>query len=147
MAHVRKSIRDDIVTTLTGLATTGSRVYRTKVYPISSGSLPALVIYTKNETSEYISMSIPRTIERTVTIAVEAYVQGNSNYDNTLDAIAAEVEDAITADVTRSGYARDTRVASFDADFSGDPDQPVAYATITLEVDYVTIEQSPEVAA
>ena len=46
MAHVRQSIRDNAVTACTGLSTTGSNVFRSRVYPLGEGKLPALVIYT-----------------------------------------------------------------------------------------------------
>ena len=45
--HVRQQIREEIGTTLTGLTTTGSRVYQSRVYPLESGGTPALLIYTK----------------------------------------------------------------------------------------------------
>jgi hypothetical protein len=146
MAHVRKLIRDNIVTTVTGLSTTGTNVFKSRVYPLSAGSLPALTVYTRSEEVTQSTISIPRTIERTLTVSIDSYVQGLTNYEDSLDAIAVEVENAITADVTRGGYAKDTRITSFEADFSGDPDQPVASSTITIEVDYVTIEDDPEVS-
>ena len=39
MAHVRKSIRDDVVSTLTGLTTTGTNVYQTRFYPLAEAKL------------------------------------------------------------------------------------------------------------
>ena len=44
MAHLRKQIRDDVVTTLTGLSTTGSKVYASRVYPIDSIAYTVRVI-------------------------------------------------------------------------------------------------------
>lgn len=146
MAHVRKLIRDNIVAAVTGLDTTGANVFKSRVYPLSSGSLPALTVYTRSEDVMQSTMRKPRTIERTLTVSIDSYVQGLTNYEDSLDAIAVEVENAITADVTRGGYAKDTRITSFEADYSGDPDQPVASSTITIEVDYVTIEDDPEVS-
>ena len=146
MAHVRKLIRDNIVAAVTGLNATGTNVFKSRVYPLSAESLPALTVYTRSEEVTQSTISIPRTIERTLTVSIDSYVQGLTNYEDSLDAIAVEVENAITADVTRGGYAKDTRITSFEADYSGDPDQPVASSTITIEVDYVTIEDDPEVS-
>jgi hypothetical protein len=81
-----------------------------------------------------------------MTIVIQAYCQGTTGYDNTLDQISVEVEEAITADVTRGNLAKDTRVVEFDSEYSGDPDQPVASSTITIEVDYVTLENDSETA-
>ena len=44
MAHVRKLIRDNITTTLTGLTTTGSNVFQTRFFPLEDTKLPALCI-------------------------------------------------------------------------------------------------------
>jgi hypothetical protein len=68
MAHARKLIRDNIVTTVTGLSTTGANVFKSRVYPLSAGSLPALTVYTRSEEVIQSTISIPRTIERTLTV-------------------------------------------------------------------------------
>lgn len=146
MAHVRKLIRDNITTALTGLATTGTNVYQTRVYPLAEHRLPGLAIYTKSEDVEYQTMTLPRQKARVLTVSVEAYVKALNNYDDVIDTIAVEIENALAADVTRGGYAKDTRVVSFDAQYSGDADQPVAYATFGVEVDYYTEEDDSEVA-
>ena len=140
MAHIRKLIRDNITTALTGLTTTGTNVYQTRVYPLAESKLPGIAIYTKSEDVEYQTITTPRAQERVLLVAVEAYVKALANYDDTLDTIAEEVEAALYTDLTRGGYAKDTRVISFDSQFSGDADQPVAYATFTVEVDYFTAE-------
>ena len=146
MAHVRKSIRDNIKTTLTGLTTTGTNVFQTRFYPLAEAKLPALAIYTKSETSEYGTIKTPRTQVRTLDVTVEAYVSGNTNVDNTLDTIATEVEEALYTDLTRGGNAKETRVTSFDADFSGDGENPVGVGRFAIEVIYVTLENDVETA-
>lgn len=146
MSHVRKLIRDEVVTTLTGLATTGSNIYRSRVYPLAANKLPGITIYTKSDASEYATNVRPRTILRTLTIVVEAYVQALSDYDSQLDTIAVEIEEALAADVTRGGYAKDTRIVAFDAEYSGDGDLPVASAVFTIEVLYSTLENDSETA-
>lgn len=147
MAHVRKLIRDDIETTLTGLSTTGSNVYQTRVYPIAENRLPGLAIYTSSEATEYATINPPRTQIRTLTVSVDVYAKAVTAYDDALDAICVEIEEALYTDRTRGGNAKDTRITAFDSDFSGDGDQPVARATLTVEVDYVTLENDVEAGA
>ena len=147
MSHVRQQIRDDIVTTLTGLTTTGSNVFRSRIFPLEETNLPALCIYTKSETSEYDTIGLPRSVNRVLDVAVEAYVKGVSNYDNTLDTIAVEVEEAIAADVTLGGVAKDAQITAFEADFAGDGEQPVAVGRFTITVEYRTVENDVETAA
>jgi len=147
MAHVRKLIRDDIETTLTGLATTGANVYQTRVYPIAEDRLPGLAIYTSSEATDYATINPPRTQIRTLSVSVDVYAKAVTGYDDTLDAACVEIEEALYTDRTRGGNAKDTRITAFDSDFSGDGDQPVARATLTVEVDYVTLENDVEVGA
>jgi len=142
MAHLRKLIRDNITTTLTGLVTTSSRVYQTQLYPLTANNLPGLAIYTKNQSSEYMTMGLPRTLRNELSLVVEMYVKGTTGYDNTLDTISEEVEAALYADTTRGGYALDTQIESFDASFGADGEQPVAVGTLNLKVTYISIEGS-----
>jgi hypothetical protein len=147
MSHVRQQIRDDIVTTLTGLTTTGSNVFRSRIFPLEETNLPALCIYTKSEASEYDTIGLPRSVNRVLDVAVEAYVKGVSNYDNTLDTIAVEMEEAIAADITLGGLAKDAQITAFEADFAGDGEQPVAVGRFTVTVEYRTVENDVETAA
>ena len=147
MAHVRKQIRDAIVTALTGLTTTGSNVFRSRIYPLERGKLPGLCIYTRSETTEFDTLTISRSVNRNLEVVVEGYVKETSNYDNTLDQIAVEVEEALAADVTLGGLSKDVQVTAFEADFSGDGEQPVAVGRFTVAVLYRTAENDVETAA
>ena len=87
MAHKRQQIRERVATTLTGLSTTGSNVFQSRVYPIENTKLPCLLIYTREETSEPLTTNPPRAIEKILSLVVEAYVKANANYDDTIDTI------------------------------------------------------------
>jgi hypothetical protein len=143
MAHVRQSIRSNIETTLTGLTTTGSRVYASRVYPIQSAGMPGLCIYTSSETIEAQTIKPPRGLIRSLEVSVEAYVE-NASADDTLDTICAEVEAAMTTDLTRGGYAKDTRLVSFEAEFAGDGERPVVVGRMQYEILYSTSEADAE---
>ena len=147
MAHVRKQIRDAIVTALTGLTTTGSNVFRSRIYPLEQAKLPGICIFTRSEAVEFDTLTMARSINRVLDVQVEAYVSATANYDNTLDQIAVEVEEALSADVTFGGLAKDTQVTAFEADFSGDGEQPVAVGRFTVTVQYRTAENDVETAA
>ena len=143
MAHIRKLIRDNIVTSLTGLTTTGSNVYASRVHPLAANKLPGLAVYTNSEQIQYRTISLPRTQSRTITINVEIYVKAVATFDDDIDTVVAEVEAALYTDVTRGGYAEDTKVTSLDVQFSGDGDQPIAGARLDVEVMYFATEGSP----
>lgn len=146
MSHVRKQIRDNIVTTLTGLATTGSKVYKTRVYPLAEGKLPGLCVYTGSETLEASTLTRPRTKTRNLEVFVECYASGVSNVDDALDDICVEVEEALAVDVTRGGKAKDTVVTAAEMEFSGDGEKPVGVARLTVSVLYMTKENDVELA-
>jgi hypothetical protein len=146
MAHQRKTIRDNLKITLTGLDTTRNNVFQSRIYPMSNSNLPGILIYNKSEEVSYASISIPRLQERVSAFEVEIYVKGTQNYDDTLDQISLEVEEALSVDITRGGNAIDTRILSFDTDFSGDGDQPLAVCKLSVEVRYQVRENNPDVS-
>lgn len=143
MAHVRQSIRSNIETTLTGLTTTGSNVFASRVYPIQSAAMPGLCIYTSSETIEAQTIKPPRGLIRSLEVSVEAYVE-NASADDTLDTICAEVETAMTTDLTRGGYAKDTRLISFEAEFADGGERPVVVGRLLFEILYSTTETDAE---
>ena len=70
--HIRQQIRERVGTTLTGLTTTGSNVFQSRVYNLEDSKLPAIIIYTKSEDSELLEMGSTRTLQRNLALVVEA---------------------------------------------------------------------------
>ena len=144
--HVRQQIREYFGTTLTGLTTTGSNVYESRVYTLQESTLPSLVIYTKSESSEPIVIGTDRVMSRELSVVVEAYCKAVSNFDDTIDTISKEVEEAISADRTLGGLAKDTYIESTDIEYTGDGEQPVGYVTLSFLTNYYVQETNPDVA-
>ena len=144
--HVRQQIREYFGTTLTGLTTTGSNVYESRVYTLQEDTLPSLVIYTKSESSEPIVIGTDRVMSRELSVVVEAYCKATSDFDDTIDTISKEVEEAIAADRTLGGLAKDTYVESTEIEYTGDGEQPVGYVTLTFLTNYYVQETNPDVA-
>ena len=136
MAHLRQQIRERVATTLTGLTTTGSNVFQSRVYPIENTKLPCLLIYTREESSEPLDMSPPRTIEKRLSLVVEGYLKANSNYDDTIDTITKEVEVAMYGDRLINNLAKDSFLVSTDISFNGEADKPLAIVVTTFEIPY-----------
>ncbi len=146
MSHVRKQIRDAVVTALTGLSTTASRVYKSRIYPLESGKLPGLAIYTKSEEIQNNTIGKPRTQVRILEVMVEAYVMANTAFDDTIDAISLEVEEALYANATLGGKAKELDIVSFESDFSGEGEKVVGVGRFTVQVTYTTKENDIETA-
>ena len=136
MAHLRQQIRERVATTLTGPTTTGSNVFQSRVYPIENTKLPCLLIYTREESSEPLDMSPPRTIEKRLSLVVEGYVKANSNYDDTIDTITKEVEVAMYGDRLINNLAKDSFLVSTDISFNGEGDNPLGIVVMTFEIPY-----------
>lgn len=146
MAHVRQSIRERAASTCGSLSTTGSRVYQSRVYPLGSDNLPGLLIYTKTEDSEPVTIGTTRTLMRNLSLVIEGYLKAVSNFDDTIDDICAEVEVAMAGDRTLNSLAKNSFLESTDINYDGDGEQPVAVATMVYAVEYMTEEDDPSTA-
>ena len=144
--HIRQQIREKFGTTLTGLTTTGSNVFESRVYPLENANLPALIIYTKEESSEPIVIGTQRVMSRELSVVVEGYAKATSNFDDTIDTISKEVEAAIAADRTLDGLAKDTYLESTEIEFNAEGEKPLGYVSLTFLTNYYVKENAPDVA-
>lgn len=145
--HIRQFIRDEIADALTGLPTTADRVYKSRVYPLDSSSIPGLCIYTKREDSTPITISRPRTFERELTVTVEIYVKSVTGYDDQIDKICEEIEAALyrasLPDTDFGSVVKDIYVNGVDVNFQDGADQPLASCEMEIRIIYTAQEGSP----
>ena len=144
--HASEQIRSRIVTNCTGLTTTGSRVFESRIYPLESGQLPGLLVYTLSEESEPIRIGPNRLLQRVLNVVVQGYCETNSDFDGTIDEICKEVEIALASDRTVNGLAKDLFIESTDIAYSSETNKVVGYVTMVFQVQYYTDAQSPDVA-
>ena len=144
--HLRRQIRERAATTLTGLTTTGSNVFQSRVYPMESAGLPGLCIYTTEETVEMQSMGATRHVSRDLTLIVEGYATDSVNVDDTLDQIGKEVEVAMSGDITLNDLAQDSYLSSVEITLSGDGSTGIGKITHSYTVVYQNAENAPDAA-
>jgi hypothetical protein len=144
LKHARTQIRNAVTTLLKGNTTADNNVYEARVYPINDPKLPALLIYTKQETVGEQSMSRPRTQQRELFLTVEAYVKARGNVDEDTDNLTMEIEQLIAADPTLGGLVKDTALDTTETQFSDDGEKPVAVAILTFSVLYTVKEHEPQ---
>lgn len=145
--HVRTQIRDAAVSTLTGLATTGTRVKNSPVHALQDADLPGLRIFVRTEAAQISSIGVARKRERLCTLTVEACAKVASGYADTIDTIAKEVEIALDGDNTLGGLCAYVEPRAFEEDQDGSGDKPVAIGRMSFEVLYHTQKGAPDVAA
>lgn len=135
MAHYRQQIRERVATTLTGLDTTGSNVFQSRIYNIEESKLPCICIYTVSESSEPISMSPPRSIEKVLDLVVEIYIKGlNSASD--LETVLKEVKEKMFTDRLINNLAKDSYLTSQELTYNGEGDKNIAVGVLTYQVFY-----------
>ena len=146
MAHVRQQIRERIVSVLTTNVTlVSNRVYGSRVYSFSEADLPAITVYAGSEASALQTVAL-KTSARVVSIQVDAYVRATANFDDDVDAIAVQIEEAIANDFTVNGLAKTAVLSSTELNFSGEAEQPIGSARLTFDVRYDTAINDVETA-
>lgn len=144
--HIRQQIRERIATNVTGLATTGSRVYQSRVYPMASANMPGLLVYSTSEDSEIDAMGATGVLNRVLNISIEGYVKTITEFDDKIDDICKEVETAMAGDQKINGLAKNSFLQSTEIEFSGDGDQPIGVVTLNYVVQYRTATNAPDAA-
>jgi hypothetical protein len=144
--HVRRSIREAIATAVTGLPTTGSRVFQSRVYALERTDLPALLVSSVQERVVDQSIGYPRLYERVVTISVTAIAAATADLDDTLDQICKEVETALGTQGVALGGGKVATLQSTSLYLISETEKPVGQAVMSYDVFYMTAENAPDVA-
>lgn len=116
MAHQRQTIREAIVTRLTGLTTSGSRVYASRLKPLLDAELPAILVSTGGEALDdatYLKTGLP--VARPLEVRIDLVAKAVSGFENTVDLMLSEVEAALfdtPAHNTLSGLVHFVQLAS-----------------------------------
>ena len=142
--HLHKQIRAAVVTKLTGLTTSGSRVFANRLQPLPDALSPTLLITLDEERAEGITLHAPYMQERALTVVVSAVAKATSGLDDTLDLMSKEVETALAAGITVAGRLLDVFYTgmSFE-DEQGD--KPVGVKRMTFSITYTAMSNAPDV--
>ncbi len=143
MSHARQQIRAAAIVDLTGLTTTGSRCYAGRVYNLET--LPALKIFTGKETSQFHARDgTGRIYLRMLDLVIEGHAQAAGDaLDDSLDAIAAEVETALEAG-SLMALVEDLALSQTEVEMTAGAEKPTGIVRLTYVVAYRTREAAPE---
>ena len=124
-----------VLSTLTGLTTTGTRVERTRVRTVETA--PALTIEMGGDDVNEEQSAYPN-IARELNVKIIAHVKKNSAMDTQLNLIRQEVYVALMADTTQGQtFVTDTFLISDDEpEFTGDADQIVGRQQMNFVIQY-----------
>jgi hypothetical protein len=148
--HLRRQIREAVATLLTGLTTTGNRVFQSRVQTLKDNQLPGLVILTNEETVTQQTIHSNPLLERNLSVQVIAKAKANTNLDDTLDQIIKEVEMAVFASDaanTLGGLVKGLVLDSLDITFNGEAETKVGEAVMAFTAVYFNQAATPDVSA
>lgn len=137
--HQRKLIRDAVVAQLTGKTDAELRVYPTRELPLKVAELPAVCIYTLEETvSPESRSSSPRRLTRSLQLGVEIIVRATEAVDDALDALSLQVEVAIDADPRFGDTCIDSILSSVQIGIDNEGNRPTGRCLMSYAVEYET---------
>lgn len=134
MTTKRESILAQIATTLAGTTGVSTRIYRSRVEPLSRGESPAIVIEPISDSAEQ-NTSLP-TLDWSLTVRLAVIVRGNVP-DQQADATVESLHSKLMADLTLGGYAIDVQPQSVDFELV-EADQPAGVISCIYLVRYRT---------
>ena len=135
MASKREQIIAALKTTLAGTTGVSTRIYRSRVEPITNGESPAIVIEPVTDEPSINSSSYLK-IDWTLRIRIVVIVRGtipDSVADPTVESLFAKV----LTDPTVGGLAKDIRPATQTFEIL-EADTPAGLITCEFEIDYRT---------
>ena len=134
MSTRRETILAAIRTALTGTTGVASRIYRSRVEPLTRGESPALVIEPISDSAEQLT-SLPR-LDWSLTVRIAVIVRGNIP-DQVADATIESLHSKLMADLTLGGYAIDIQPQGVNFEMV-EADQPAGVISCDYLVRYRT---------
>lgn len=148
MAHIRSQIRGAVTTAVTGLTTTGARVYESRVLPLGSTEMPCLCVYAREDSpidddGAMSGVIPPRHLVRQIELHIEGYAGAD---DGTLDVIAEEVETAVFGSAALRALVVDMRVGPTTLRVDGESSSLLGVVDLVFYMLYRAAEGAPGTA-
>jgi hypothetical protein len=134
MTTRRETILAAIASTLAGTTGVSTRIYRSRVEPLTRGESPALVIEPISDSAEQLT-SLP-TLDWSLTVRIAVIVRGNIP-DQLADPTIESLHSKLMADLTLGGYAIDIQPQAVNFEMV-EADQPAGVITCDYLIRYRT---------
>lgn len=141
--HYREFIRTTIENKLLNNTLAGTNVFVMRAYPVSKSNVPAIIIYTNEETSEPNTIGTPGTSLRELTLSVEIYVKKQVNPDSEIDTIAEQVETILGANNDLDGDVKLIEYEGVEIESNGEGDNLFFVATMEFSIIYRVVKNDP----
>lgn len=134
MTTRRETILAAVRTALTGTTGVSTRIYRSRVEPMSRGESPAIVIEPVQDQAEQ-NTSLP-TLDWSLTVRISVIVRG-AIPDQLADPIVEDMHSKLMADLTLGGVAMDIRPQNVNFELV-EADQPAGVISCDYLIRYRT---------
>jgi|TARA_B100000085_G_scaffold173878_1_gene158391 hypothetical protein len=134
MTTKRENILATLKSTLTNTTGVGTRIYRSRVEPLSRGESPAIVIEPITDDASQ-NTSLP-TLDWTLRVRVSV-IERSSIPDQAADDTIESLHSKIMSDLTVGGYAHDVQPVRTEFEFI-EADQPLGVISSEFEIRYRT---------
>lgn len=148
--HLRRQIREAVATLLTGLTSTGSRVFQSRVQALKDNQLPALLINTNAEEIEFATIHDAPLLQRTLTIEVVVKAKATNDLDDVIDQIMKEVEAKVyenKASYTLNGLVSGLNLEAIDVEMNGEGEAKVGSSVMRFNAVYFNQAATPDVSS
>lgn len=143
MTHVRHKIRDAAVAALTGLSQTASRVYPGRTRKLAADHQPTLLVYFSTEQSDVNAQGANAILSRNLRVLVEIATVTADVPDETLDAIAAEIETAMATNGALLSITQEVTLVGSTLQVRAEAENHIGSLTLEYRVVYRTREVAP----
>lgn len=145
--HVRAQLRR-VIADMMRSTSVGENVFPSRLFSLDDEQLPSISVYTTDESNleavTKVTLGRPPIINRTMPLVIEAHAKIDDGIDDTLDALAAEIERAMASEIYVEERMIPAQLVSTQTFFSGDSDQEVGVIRLIYSVAYSTREDAPE---
>ena len=145
MSHVRRQLREAAAAAVTGLSTTAGRVFQSRVYPLRDADLPCLLVITDDERIDAGNAAMGGELERELTLTVRGVAKATADLDDTLDAIAEQVEPMLNG-ATLGGKAKKCLLTAINVEMDDVLEKPVGSISLEYRITYFTSPALPGTA-
>ena len=146
MSHKRQIIRDAIINQLKDKTDAGSNVYGNRAKPLFDQSIPAILVYSKQENilEDQYNIDGYAPLKRELEIAIEAVIIASDEFDQKLDDIASQIESALDGFEIETRKADLIKLKSTEIDYSIESSKIYGAVRLTYSVIYRTSVKQPD---
>ena len=146
MNHPRSIIKNSIINQLNGKTDAEDRVYGNRAKPLFDQFLPAILVYAKDENilEERFETDGFGPLKRELEIAIEAVILGGDDFDQKLDNLASQIENALDGFEISTRKSDILKLKSTEIDSSIECSKIYGAVRLTYSVTYLTAVKQPD---